>query len=140
MLARREHGRRELARKLRLRGYAQQEIDGLLDALEADNLLDDNRYVSVFIRSRALRGMGPLKIAGELQKQGLDRHVIQSNATWQEMAFPQRALSARIKRFGEGYPQNAAEVAQQRRFLTQRGFEQAQIDYAMHYDKIEPQD
>ena len=44
MLARREHSRTELGRKLAERGFSEPHVGEVLDALEAENLLSDRRF------------------------------------------------------------------------------------------------
>ena len=73
LLARREHGRVELARKLRKRGATAELIESALDRLEADGLLDEARYLQCFVGSRARNGYGPLRIREELTQRGLSR-------------------------------------------------------------------
>ena len=48
LLARREHGRVELTRKLRQRGAPQELIDGALDRLAEEGLLSESRYLETF--------------------------------------------------------------------------------------------
>lgn len=55
LLARREHGRAELSRKLRQRGASAELIDPALDRLAEEGLLDESRYLESFIASRADR-------------------------------------------------------------------------------------
>src|SRR5882757_7554983 len=73
LLSRREHGRVELARKL-LR-YVEPdsdpaEIDRVLDALEAQNLLSDERFAASLTRVRANR-YGDLRVARDLRDRGV---------------------------------------------------------------------
>lgn len=49
LLARREHGRAELSRKLRQRGASAELIDPALDRLAEEGLLDESRYLESFI-------------------------------------------------------------------------------------------
>ena len=60
LLAQREHGRVELARKLRRRGAPPELIDSALDRLAEEGLLDESRYLDSFIASRArASALGP---------------------------------------------------------------------------------
>ena len=53
LLARREHGREELSRKLRRRGAEESLLGPVLDRLAEDGLLDESRYLESYIASRA---------------------------------------------------------------------------------------
>ena len=127
LLSRREYSRRELHLKLRQKGFPAQAIDNLLNELEQENLLNDDRFISSLIRMRRNRGAGPLKVLAECQKHGFSRRQIQSNEEWQEELWHAIARSARIKRFGTAIPLEAQEIARQTRFLQQRGFTSEQI-------------
>ncbi len=71
LLARREHTRKELARKLSKKFRAVPEIvEEELDKLKAEGLQSDARLAEVFIRSRVSRGQGPVKIKMELRARG----------------------------------------------------------------------
>src|SRR5471030_3290053 len=66
LLARREHGRVELTRKLRQRGALPEMIDTALDRLTEEGLLSESRYLESFVSYRARSGYGPLRIREEL--------------------------------------------------------------------------
>ena len=73
LLARREHGRVELTRKLRSRGAADELIDAALDRLAQEGLLSEARYLEAFVSYKARAGYGPLRIREELTQRGLSR-------------------------------------------------------------------
>ena len=77
LLSRREHGRVELSRKLRLRGAPTDLIEPALDRLAEEGLLSEARYLESFVRMRANAGYGPLRIREELAQRGLAREVIE---------------------------------------------------------------
>jgi regulatory protein len=130
LLARREHSRRELERKLAARGYDAAAVAAALDGLETDGLLAAARFAESFIRARAAKGQGPVRIRAELAERGIDPGEF---AAFLAAAFDWRALAreVRIKRFGAAQPARYAERARQMRFLQYRGFELDQIDAAL---------
>src|SRR3990167_2544794 len=73
LLARREHGRVELTRKLRQRGAPVELIDAALERLVQEGLLSEARYLESFVGYRARAGYGPLRIREELIQRGLSR-------------------------------------------------------------------
>src|SRR5690606_29880490 len=77
LLARREHGRVELERKLRRRGASPELIEVALDRLAEEGLLSESRYLESYIASRARAGYGPLRIREELAQRGLPREAIE---------------------------------------------------------------
>lgn len=89
LLARREHGRVELTRKLRQRGAEAEMIETALDRLTEEGLLSEARYLESFVSYRARSGYGPLRIREELSQRGLQRADIElalrdSGINWQE--------------------------------------------------------
>jgi len=131
LLARREHSRRELERKLAVRGFAPPVVAETLDRLEQNGLLSSLRFVSGFIAARAERGTGPAKIRAELVQRGIppaeaEAAVRESDEDWAALA-----RRVRSKRFGAAPPRDYAERARQARFLHGRGFEPEHIDAAL---------
>jgi len=124
LLARREHGAAELARKLRRVGCPEDLLQPLLEALQAEGLLSEQRYVDSKTRSLIGRGKGPLAIRAVL-----GRDLPASSETppdWVEQA--RRALQ---KRFGAEPPADRTETARRARFLAGRGYTSSQIRTAL---------
>lgn len=131
LLARREHSRRELERKLAARGFADEMIGSTLDALEESGALEAARFTETFIRARAARGQGPARIRAELTERGIDREqaaelLLAAGIDWAEIAS-----TVRGKRFGREPPGDFKERARQARFLEYRGFDRDQIGRAL---------
>jgi len=133
LLARREHSRRELARKLQVQGFDAQAVDGALAALEAEGLLSDARFAETFVWSRFQRGSGPQKIHAELRERGVDEALIDSHIEALADDWQGLLREVREKRFGRALPDNVRERSRQMRFLQQRGFTAEQIGRAFRY-------
>ncbi len=124
LLARREHGAAELARKLRRVGCPAELLPPLLEALQAEGLLSEQRYVDSKTRSLIGRGKGPLAIRAVL---GRDLPATsEAPPDWVEQA--RRALQ---KRFGAEPPADRTETARRARFLAGRGYTPGQIRAAL---------
>ncbi len=123
LLARREHSRWELHRKLRQKPHAEGvDLDALLDQLAEANYQSDERYAESFVRSRILKGQGALKIHQQLVQRGAspflaEKAIRDAEVNWWDLAEQQRA-----KRFGPVLPITRDEQAKQSRFLLSRGF------------------
>jgi regulatory protein len=118
-LARREHSRAELARKLAPHAEAD-EIEALLDQLQRDQLLSNTRYVEMLAHARAGKH-GSLRLKADLREKGVpegDMHEALTTAREQDL---EAARMVWQKKFG-AVPANAAERARQYRFLASRGF------------------
>jgi regulatory protein len=120
LLARREHSRLELARKLSRIATEEDNVDGVLDELSRKGWLSDARYAEHSVRAKARR-YGPLKVAHELRCKGIGEETIAAAfhaAGVDGTADMQRVWSSRFS----GKPVNDRERARQVRFLQGRGF------------------
>ena len=127
MLARREHSRHELQHKLQRKGCAPPLIEQVLQELERERLLSDERFVEALLQVRRERGFGPLYIQQELQQKGVAEALIAqyidvADAQW--LTILQRV---KHKRFGAQPPATLQARAKQTRFLQYRGFTFDQI-------------
>lgn len=122
-LARREHSRTELAAKLR-RGLTDEddpaEIDRVLDALERDKLLSDERFAGALTRTRAER-YGDARIRFDLKSSGVKPETVDRAVASLKGTELERASAVWARRFGE-LPATRDERARQARFLQARGF------------------
>jgi len=120
LLARREHSRAELARKLGAHCGPEDDLDALLDDLSRRKLLSDERYAEA--RAHALaRKFGAARISHELQAKGLDKGLAERASTPARTTEVERAREVWRRKFGVG-PRTREEAARQMRFLRSRGF------------------
>jgi len=119
-LARREHSRAELARKLAPHAESAEQLQHLLDDLEAKKLLSDRRFAEVLARSRGER-FGTARVRQELRAHGVSDSLVRDAVGELARSELQRARAVWRRRFGKP-PADAAEKARQMRFLAQRGF------------------
>lgn len=122
LLARREHSRMELIRKLKLAGFPIEEIAPLLDAFEQKNWLSDQRFAESYVADHCAKA-GSVKLAYELRQRGVSDEVIEAALDAQRDSELERAQEVWKKKFGSS-PADATERARQMRFLQGRGFAQ----------------
>ena len=77
LLARRDHSREELRRKLSRRGHEQSALEEAIRRIDESYGLDDQAFARSYVRRRAAT-KGPLAIAGELAARGIDRRSAQA--------------------------------------------------------------
>ena len=119
-LARREHTRAELKRKLAARAQDGDDVDGLLDELAQRGWLSDARYAEQAIRAKARR-FGPLKLAHYLKGKGVADEAIAAGlrgAGAEGVASIEAVWRSRFR----GTPADEREKMRQVRFLQGRGF------------------
>jgi regulatory protein len=119
-LARREHSRQQLARKLSQHAESPEALDAVLDELTQKGFLSDTRFAQALVRIRGAR-YGVARLALELREHGVSPQCAQEAlepATSSELA---RAHAVWLRRFGCP-PESLEERARQSRFLMSRGF------------------
>ena len=121
LLARHEHGRMELSRKLRSRGAPPDLIEPALERLADEGLLSEARYLESFVRMRANAGYGPLRIREELTQRGLLREEIEQALRDSGFDWNEQLREVWLRKFGE-LPGDQRERARQGRFLSYRGY------------------
>lgn len=125
-LARREHSRAELARKLAPHAVDQPEasasaqIERLLDDLAASGLLDERRAAEAVVAAQARR-FGGARLRQTLRNRGLPAEVAADALAAVAGSELDRAREVWRRRFGAVAP-DAAGRARQARFLAGRGF------------------
>ncbi|NVZ66177.1 recombination regulator RecX [Pseudomonas gingeri] len=127
LLARREHSRVELTRKLRQRGASPEMIDTELDRLTEEGLLSESRYLESFVSYRARSGYGPLRIREELSQRGLQRADIEQALRESGLDWQAQLEDTWRRKFAGQLPVDARERARQGRFLSYRGYSMEMI-------------
>jgi regulatory protein len=119
LLARREHARCELSRKLAPHAESPEQLEAMLDNLAERGLLSDERYVEMRLNGRSGR-FGNARLAHELRTQGVADELVKQALTNVEDE-QLRAQQVWQRKFGN-QAVDAAERARQMRFLINRGF------------------
>jgi len=128
-LSAREHSRLELGRKLARYAQEGDDVEALLDTLEAAKLLSQARFSESLVHRRAAR-FGNGRILSELKSHGIDADALAGIKSNLEDGEAARAREVWRKKFAHP-PENAEQRAKQIRFLMQRGFSQWAIREAM---------
>ena len=118
-LARREHSRAELQRKLAALNDEGVDLDALLDELAARGWLSDARFAQQCVRTKSRR-FGPARLVQRLRASGIDNETIA--LALREGGDPQVNLEAVWKSRFRDAPRDDRERGRQVRFLQGRGF------------------
>jgi regulatory protein len=122
ILARREHTRQELTRKLKAKDFSDSEIREQLETLITEGLQSDERFTESYTNMRRNRGYGPLKIKQELQQKGISSELIDSYLSFNDEIWLETACQAYEKKFSAKVLDSANQRAKRMRFLQSRGF------------------
>ena len=125
LLARREHSRAELRRKLLARAESADALDRLIDELVEKKQLSDVRYAGERVHALSRR-FGAARIRQDLKARGVDDATASRAAAEAAATDLERARAIYDRRY-RAPPADAAERAKRMRFLRGRGFSHAII-------------
>ncbi len=149
LLAMREHSAKEITKKLFDKVEAFDRAEGIDSAEGSDNVertatiyavvddlierkyLSDERFTEVYIRSRANRGFGPVKIKAELKDKGVSHNLIQDYLNQGAALWFDNAKSEYHKKYGDAPIADYSAWAKRAKFLQGRGFNMDQIHCAV---------
>ncbi len=121
-LARREHSRAELARKLAPHADESTEIDSVLDELESRGWLSERRVVEQVVHARRPR-FGARRIERELLDKGVSEESVAAVLPQLKEGELEAARAVWLRKFGGRQAGRPGERARQVRFLQGRGFD-----------------
>ena len=128
-LSMREHSRLELGRKLSKYAEEGDDIEALLDLLEKNNWLSQERFSESLIHRRSAR-FGNSRIVAELQSHGVKGEALQELKAGLADSETARACEVWERKFGV-VATDPKERNKQMRFLLLRGFSQRAVQAAM---------
>jgi regulatory protein len=132
-LAHRPRSEAEVRLRLRRAGFAEETIAATVEALVAQGLLDDRRFASLWVESRAtFSPRSQRMLAAELRRKGLDRERIEEALGASETDETALAVEAGRKRL-RAFASLDEETFRQRMggHLTRRGFAYEQVRSAI---------
>ena len=119
-LARREHSRTELRRKLAPHAESPADLDALLEDLIQRKLLSESRFAEARVHVLT-RKFGAARIEHDLRAKGISKEAAASAAREARITEFERALEIWRRKFG-ARASDLKERARQARFLLARGF------------------
>ena len=122
LLTRREHSRKELQRKLEMRGVATADAQATVARMDADGWQSDARYAESLVRSRASSGYGPAYIRAELGMHGLPADLITAAMKSFEGDWMGIAHDLAQRRFPQSLHGDLAARRKAADYLLRRGF------------------
>ena len=134
ILAARDHGRRELGRKLLARGFGAAEVERVLDDLQRENLLNDEKFAASLTRQALERGRGLSYARAQLAAKGVRSEA--PAATLADEVASLRSLLAR-RQVDPSALTDRGKRAKMLRFLSGRGYSSAAIARAFGWTVTE---
>ena len=133
LLARREHTRAELQRKLAPHTEEPDELVNLLEDLARRGWLSDARFAESLVHDKQAR-FGSTRLAYELRERGVPDEVIREQLAELKDTELDRARQVWQTKFGV-QPEDAKARAKQMRFLQSRGFSLEVIGKLLRQDR-----
>lgn len=128
LLARREHARRELVDKLARKGWSSAEAETTAEELADEGLQSETRFAESFVRQRAEKGYGPVRIRAELRQRGVDDADADRALDELDIDFFERAASFYDRKYGHlPPPADIKERAKRHQAMLRRGFTGEQL-------------
>lgn len=125
MLSIREHSEKQIRFKLRQKGYSSKAVNQSVEFLLNENWLCEERFCNAFLRSKAEKGQGFLRIERELLQENISPSLIQSQyeaeaINWQlncesTLLKKLRLLSSEFSSIENQIVANENEVSRERR-------------------------
>jgi len=128
----------DLAKKLRDRGFSEEESAETAEWFEERGLVDDEAYAKAAAEYYKRRGYGELRIREELRRHGLERALI--DETLERLEPPQDELSELIRKKLRGGEFDADKKRKLIAFLVRRGFKFDEIRAAMNELQLDTED
>ena len=122
LLARREHSRAELARKLAIHAEDPAEVERVLDDFERRGWLSEHRVVEQLVHVRRSR-YGARRIERDLREKGVSEEAVSAALAGLKAGELEAAREVWRRKFGGKQPRGPADRARQVRFLQGRGFD-----------------
>lgn len=135
LLGRRDYTSTELTTRLLRRGYAEDDVRGVVASLVADGTLDDARAAAAHVRTAAtIKGRGRLRIRRELEARGVSRAVAHDALAQVSDDDDRRAIERIVARRRGTGPLAPAERRKLFQQLLRRGFAASAIGAALAFD------
>jgi regulatory protein len=122
VLALREHSRLELVRKLTRKGWSEPVVEQVVDELAEANLQSDERYAESYVRQRAGKAYGPVRIRAELAERGIGQAQAARALAAESPDWFAIAADWYEKRFGSEPPADLKEKSRRQQAMARRGF------------------
>lgn len=122
----------ELRRKLRSKQFETGDIDSTIERLRTERWLDDDRFAGAFVRTRANKQVGKLRIRRELQAAGVSNEsaaqaIVENVDPERELeslvAICGKKLRSLVRRHGEEYVKSREGRSKLASYLVAQGYD-----------------
>jgi regulatory protein len=129
LLSKREYSASELQKKLKFKGYEEQEIAEALAFAQSHNFQSDERFARIKVQSNVAR-QGNRGLSQKLREKGITSEVISEQL---ENLEPEEERAIRVVERFKGKPLTTQLYGKVQRFLVYRGFSSRSMKAAISY-------
>lgn len=137
-LAHHSMSKSDLSRKLRDKGFSDEESEKAADWFEEKGLVDDEAFARATADYYKRRGYGKMRIREELRRRGIEKELI--DGTVETLGSSESELCALIEKKLRGKELDADNKRRLIAFLTRRGFRFDEIRAAMTDLRLDTED
>ncbi|WP_415892531.1 regulatory protein RecX [Neptuniibacter sp. PT8_73] len=131
LLSRREYSYKELSQKL-ARSVEGADLDSVLQSLEEEGYLSDQRFCESFVRMRVGQGHGLIRIRFDLKQKGIASELLASCLEDLDIDWFVQAEELYRRKYREPLAgKDFKERSKRMRFMSQRGFSIDEIQFAI---------
>ena len=138
LLTRRQQSRKELERRLKGWGAAEEEIASICDRMEELGYLNDPSYASLVVRHYSAKGFGEKKLRDELYRRGVPRELW--DEALEQAEDPSAAIDAFLEKKLAGTVPDRNQLKKVSSALIRRGYSWPDIDDALRRHGAEIQE
>jgi len=122
LLSMREHSVQELQIKLYAKTDNPVVVDEVMRFLLEQDYVSDARFTEAFVRSRANKGQGPIKIRSDLKGKGVKTQIIDDHMDMNSACWFDQAENLYHKKYGDEPVKDYNTWSKRARFMQSRGF------------------
>lgn len=131
-LSRRDYSESQLSQRLARQGAEAGAIAQVIAWCKAENYLNQQRFISMLLRSRANKGYGLAYIVQECRQQNISRDQVEQCAAELEIDWFALAQQQYQKKYGQTAVTEYKDKFKRMAYMQRRGFSNEQIQFAIN--------
>lgn len=131
-LSRRDYSEAQLSQRLSRQGGEAADIEKVIAWCKTENYLDQQRFISMLVRSRVNKGYGLSYIVQECRQQNISREQVLQCAIELEIDWFAVAQQLYQKKYGQSTVTEYKDKFKRMAYMQRRGFSNEQIQFAIN--------
>jgi len=132
-LSRRDYSEAQLSQRLARQGGEPADIAQVISWCKNEDYLNQQRFISMLLRSRINKGYGLNYIVQECRQQNISREQVLEVVAQLDVDWFQQALLLYQKKYGQSAITEYKDKLKRMAYLQRRGFSSEQIQFAINH-------